>query len=380
MQRLKQKLFITFLVLFLVNPVLVSAQGATNASTNANTNTSKTTYAGMEVPKYGGVQDSIAQFLCTPNEGQADGKDLERCINKMYRFGISFGGIALVFFLVFAGYMYIMGGESGKTKAKGIVQNSLVGMAILLGAYILLGFINPNLLIFKPIQPPIFNAGNLPRCDAVGFGEQCTLPSGGTGVGNGQGGGNPAGDGSIAGKKFVLVGDSLTPKFIGPLNGFITDGKGTLVAYSIGGTTVSDWVNGGVKKPGLYNNHSVQKQGPNSPTTKMSDIIQKENPDVVIIVLNTNADTAYKTSIPALVSQTGGKATYWIGTPQYEACTKVDDSYIKGANATAASAVGKNFYDTYKNLPGLNKGCDVHNQDSKTWSNAFWEFYKKGGK
>ncbi len=170
MNKIKQILIAITLGLIFANPVMVIAQTTSNA---------------IEVPKYGGVQDSIAQFLCTPSEGAADGKDLERCINKMYRFGISFGGIALVFFLVFAGYMYIMGGESGKTKAKGIVQNALVGIAILLGSYVILYFINPNLTILKSIQPPIFDAANLPRCDEVGFGEQCVVPSGGVSSGGG---------------------------------------------------------------------------------------------------------------------------------------------------------------------------------------------------
>lgn len=364
MQKLKQTLLIIFLGLIFVNPTLAVAQ----------------TSSKINVSDYKGVDSSLDQYLCTPS-ASTDGKDVERCVNKLYRFGIAFGAIALVFFLVFAGYMYITGGESGKTKAKGILSNALIGMALLLGSYILLGFINPNLLLFKPIQPPIFDAANLPSCDDVGLGGKCVLPDGSTGTGTGTGGGTAAGDGTISGKKFVLVGDSLTPKFIGPLYNYITAGKGTLVAYSIGGTSVSDWVNGGVKKPcNLYNKHQVQKQAPCSPTTKMSAIVAAEKPDIVIIVLNTNKDSNYSTSIPALVAQASGKAVYWIGTPKYDACTNLADSYVKASNGAAATAVGKNFYDTYANLPNLNKGCDVHNEDSKTWSDAFWKFYTQSGK
>jgi hypothetical protein len=376
-QKLKNILIVSLLSLIILNPVLVLAQ----TKIDKIENTSK----AFNNPQYTlSVDKSISQYLCTPSD-PPDGKDLENCINKLYRFGISFGAIALVFFLVYAGYMYMTGGEAGKNSAKGIFQNALIGMVILLSSYVLLGFINPNLLLFKTIQPPIFTADNFPSCTDVGFGEKCTLLDGSVGTGNGTGGGIAEGDGVITGKKFVLVGDSLTPKFIGPLFSYITAQKGTLVAYSIGGTIVSDWVNGGVKKPcgaktSLYNTHQVQKQVPCSPTTKMSDIVAKEKPDVIIVVLNTNRDNTYKTSIPTLVSQASGKIVYWVGTPQYEACTNVSDAYIRDANATAASAVGKNFYDTYKNLPGLNKGCDVHNENSKTWSDAFWEFYKKSGK
>lgn len=173
MNKFKHILIAVVLGILVFSPVIAIAQTASTA---------------IDVPKYGGVQDSITQFLCTPSEGPADGKDLERCINKMYRFGISFGGIALVFFLVFAGYMYIMGGESGKTKAKGIVQNALVGLSLLLGSYVILYFINPSLTILKPIQPPIFTADNLPRCEDIGFEDTCVIdgtvvPSGGSGRG-----------------------------------------------------------------------------------------------------------------------------------------------------------------------------------------------------
>lgn len=327
------------------------------------------------LPKYdAGVDKTIGEYLCTPS---GDGKDVERCINRLYRFGITAGAIVLVVMLVIAGYIYLSSGESGKSSAKNLVVNSIVGIGILLSAYVLLGFINPNLLIFKPFQPPIFEAPKFPDCKDVGLGEQCLTSDGKSAVGNGAGGGTIEGGGQVTGKKFVIMGDSLTPKFIPTLNKNIIAEKGSLVAYSIGGTTVSDWAKGGVKKDcGLYNKHEVQKQIPCSPTTKLSDIVSKEKPDIVIIVLNTNRDNDYKSSIPSLVSQANGKSVYWIGTPQYESCTKLSDDYIKDANAAAAAAVGKNFFDTYAKLPGLNKGCDVHNQDPKVWSEAFWKFYK----
>ncbi len=164
---------IVILSLMVLNPTLVIAQ---------------TKSSSTEVPTYRGVQGSIKQYLCTPS-ASADGHDLERCINKLYRFGISFGAIALVFFIVLAGYMYISGGESGKTKAKGMIQNALVGMGLLLGSYVLLSFINPALVVLKPIQPPIFIASDFPSCEDVGFGDQCMLPDGSHAISNGTGGG-----------------------------------------------------------------------------------------------------------------------------------------------------------------------------------------------
>lgn len=168
MPKLKHILFAVLFGLIFVNPALALAQ-----------NTNK-----IDVPKYEGVENSLTEFLCTPNPA-SNGQDLVQCINKGYRFGVAFGGIALVFFLVFAGYMYMTGGETGKTKAKGILQNALVGIALLLGSYVLLRFINPNLVIIRPIQTPVFTAADLPSCEAVGLGEACVLSDGGIGIGGG---------------------------------------------------------------------------------------------------------------------------------------------------------------------------------------------------
>lgn len=170
MQKLKQIFLAVLIGLIFVNPTLVLAQTPTAVGTPVN---------GINTPKYQGVDSSITQFLCTPS-ATPDGHDLERCVNKLYRFGIAFGAIALVFFLVFAGYMYISGGETGKTRAKGIVQNALVGIALLMGSYVILSFINPNLTIIKPIQPPIFNASDIPSCAEIGFGDDCVVATPGS--------------------------------------------------------------------------------------------------------------------------------------------------------------------------------------------------------
>lgn len=166
-----KKFLLTILLGFIfINPTLASAQ--TNSSV-------------VSKPEYQGVEGSIQSYLCTPSN-PPDGHDLERCINRAYRFGISFGAIAVVFFVVLAGYIYITGGEAGKAKAKGILQNALVGIGILLGSYVLLSFINPALVVIKPIQPPIFSAANLPKCADVGLGERCVLPNGGISSGGGD--------------------------------------------------------------------------------------------------------------------------------------------------------------------------------------------------
>jgi hypothetical protein len=139
-----------------------------------NTNTT----APSELPQYNkGVDTSIRDYLCTPEDSNLGGA-LYTCIGRLYRFGISFGSIALVFFIVLAGYMYLTGGETAKGKAKGILLSAFTGMGLLLSSYLLLHFINPDLTNFKSIQPPIFTAV-LPKCEDVGYGVNCILTTGG---------------------------------------------------------------------------------------------------------------------------------------------------------------------------------------------------------
>ncbi len=136
-----------------------------------------TTDSVQNAPVYSGVQESIAAYLCVPSDNP-DGADLFNCITKAYKFGIAFGAIALVFFVVFAGYLYLVGGEKGKQKGKSVFLSALTGMALILSSYVLLNFINPSLIKIRPIQAPIFYAADLPKCEDIGYSQNCILPSG----------------------------------------------------------------------------------------------------------------------------------------------------------------------------------------------------------
>lgn len=139
-----------------------------------NTNTNNT---ATSLPQYNkGVDTSIKDYLCVPDDSNLGGA-LYTCISRVYRFGVAFGAIALVFFIVYAGYMYMVGGEAAKGKAKSMIWSALTGMGIILGSYVLLRFINPSLVEFKSIQPPIFTAV-LPSCQDAGFGVNCILSDG----------------------------------------------------------------------------------------------------------------------------------------------------------------------------------------------------------
>lgn len=156
-------------------------------------------------PQYNnGVDTSIEQYLCVPSEANL-GTALYSCISKIYRFGVAVGAIALVFFVVYAGYSYMAGGETGKEKGKSVFLSAITGMVIILSSYVLLGFINPELTKIKVIQPPIFSAGDLPSCEDVGLQQACVLPSGQIN----QGGGTP---GSASEAKYASLIAKYAPR------------------------------------------------------------------------------------------------------------------------------------------------------------------------
>lgn len=171
MQNIKTKILVMMFLVTVLNPPMAFAQPSA-------------------LPKYSGVDDTIKEYICTPSESP-NPNELANCINKIYRFGIAIGAVALVFFAVVAGYSYILGGEKGKEKGKTVFKNALVGMIILLTSYVFLGFINPDLVAFKPINPPQFLDPKLPKCEDIGFSDDCviTVPGGGEQTLPGGGGG-----------------------------------------------------------------------------------------------------------------------------------------------------------------------------------------------
>ncbi len=63
-------------------------------------------------------------------------------------------------------------------KGKSIFLSALTGMIVILSSFVLLRFINPELVKFKVIQPPIFLASGLPKCEDIGFSQNCVIGSG----------------------------------------------------------------------------------------------------------------------------------------------------------------------------------------------------------
>lgn len=110
--------------------------------------------------KYRGVDEQIKAFLCTPSNASTDPEaakgDLYNCINKLYRFALIIVSIFGVLMIILGGWVYMAaaGNEEAVTKAKDILTTTIVAIIIIFSGYVLLRFLNPDLIKFQPIQPP----------------------------------------------------------------------------------------------------------------------------------------------------------------------------------------------------------------------------------
>lgn len=398
MQNKISKLIVSLgFAVLVATPLLVYAQSTPATNSNFKTTSVVVQQPATEstegLPVYnGGVDKSIQDYLCTPSE-PADGHDLERCISRLYRFSITAGGFVVVFLIVFAGYTYITGGESGKTAAKKYINTSLTGMAVLLGSYVLLNFVNPSLLQIKPIQPPIFTASNLPSCAEVGFGEKCLDTAGQESTGgatNQQG----SGGGTTLGGANLLLGDSLMVGVKSPLTALLGSDKVVSGKTAVGGSGIQNWISGGACSGCVPSGTSL---------TKAKDLVSSANPkpEVAFVILGTNNITdnsnvgAWTKNLISDLKTAGIKQVVWIGTPHFTKSTKekgsrskysdIVESNTKATNSALKASAGGCFFDTYSQLG--NKvwgGDDSYNEihpgtaGYKAWAQAIYDWYKAG--
>jgi hypothetical protein len=80
--------------------------------------------------------------------------DLSAFVNNLFIFAISLGAVLAVLRLSYAGYLYMGQSDmwSHKGQAKDIIQNTILGLLLLLSIYLILYQINPTILQFKAFQ------------------------------------------------------------------------------------------------------------------------------------------------------------------------------------------------------------------------------------
>lgn len=107
--------------------------------------------------------------ICAPaQEGIESSQNLKRCVNNIYLFSVAVVGVVSVLMFVIAGYMYMAGTQESIKKAKTYITSTLAAILILLGAYVILNTIDPNLTRIYDL--------NFPAIDCAKQPEQCKQP------------------------------------------------------------------------------------------------------------------------------------------------------------------------------------------------------------
>jgi hypothetical protein len=80
--------------------------------------------------------------------------DLSTFINGLFKFALSIGAIAAVLRLAYAGYLYMGQADmwSHKGEAKKIIGDVTLGLLILLGIWLILNQINPDILKLNALR------------------------------------------------------------------------------------------------------------------------------------------------------------------------------------------------------------------------------------
>ena len=81
---------------------------------------------------------------------------LGQYIQAVYKFLLGAGLIATAIMVILGGYYYLMSSTGAKLKQEGkeIIKDSLMGLVILIGAYVILSNVNPNLTKFGALTVP----------------------------------------------------------------------------------------------------------------------------------------------------------------------------------------------------------------------------------
>jgi len=125
--------------------------------------------AKINIP-FGNLPATLNSFSIDPCKcSEADNpvscakKEQNQCVNipwiamyigEAYRYGVVIGSVLSVIMMMIGGLMYILGGfnQTMITKARGFLTGGAIGIFLLLGSYVMLHLVNPNLVVLKPLQ------------------------------------------------------------------------------------------------------------------------------------------------------------------------------------------------------------------------------------
>jgi hypothetical protein len=94
----------------------------------------------------------LTTLAAGPCEVPASGRPaLGACVGQVYIWSIGIAGLLALFMMILGGYFYMTAAGNAQQAAKGkeFIMSALIGVVLLLGAYVLLNTINPNLVEFN---------------------------------------------------------------------------------------------------------------------------------------------------------------------------------------------------------------------------------------
>lgn len=112
----------------------------------------------LEIPIPGVSFSNITYKVSSRGERYLDVPFIAEYVRGVYRFIAGAVGIVAVVMLIWGGVQWMISRGESVTKAKETIRNALMGLVLVLGSYVLLFTINPELVSFKPIGIQIIPA------------------------------------------------------------------------------------------------------------------------------------------------------------------------------------------------------------------------------
>lgn len=105
------------------------------------------------------------------NSGGADPSQLPRCVNQIYVWSLGIAALLALLMMIIGGYSYMTSAGNAEQAGKGteMIWSSIIGLALLFGAYLLLNTINPDLVKFPMTSITCLDPANkdTPACKAL---------------------------------------------------------------------------------------------------------------------------------------------------------------------------------------------------------------------
>lgn len=108
------------------------------------------------------LQIPIGELTQITSQELKEGKGIQKFIVAAYQWTLGFAMLLAVLTLTFAGlvWMTAAGGKERIAKAKEIIRNTIVGLVLAIGSYVILAAVNPKLL-----ELPALTLGNIQNID-----------------------------------------------------------------------------------------------------------------------------------------------------------------------------------------------------------------------